>query len=45
MNATMTRDDTDNAAASGALLALENWTCIIFAIISPSVPPTNFGVI
>ena len=33
------------AAASGALLALENCTCIMLAIIKPSGPPTNFGVI
>jgi len=26
MNATIIKEDTDNAAASGALLAFENWT-------------------
>ena len=38
-------EETDKAAARGALFALENWTWIIFAIIRPSVPPTNLGVI
>ena len=45
MKATIIKEDTDNAAANGALLAFENWTWIIFAIINPSVPPTSLGVI
>ena len=44
IKATITNEETDKAAARGALFALENWTWIIFAIIRPSVPPTNLGV-
>ena len=45
MKETVINEDTDKAAARGALLAFENCTCIMFAIINPSVPPTSFGVI